>query len=93
MRLLELYRVQLHQQVLEWRAQQRLTPGKGRAARTLEGNVHAFSEAVDQFTQQHRTAITELRRETAERVTRIGLGHARQDRGRHGMIMGVCHCN
>jgi hypothetical protein len=34
-----------------------------------------------------------LRRETAERVTRIGLGHARQDRGRHGMIMGVCHCN
>jgi hypothetical protein len=26
-------------------------------------------------------------------VTRIGLGHARQDRGRHGMIMGVCHCN
>ena len=49
-------------------ARKRCAPG------TLEGDVAAPAAAVDDFTQQQRPAIAQLRRKAAELVAGIGLG-------------------
>jgi hypothetical protein len=54
---------------------------KRRAPRTLEGEVATVAVSVDDFADQQRAAVAQLRREVAELVAGISLGDRRRPLG------------